>query len=69
MGIKFGDFSQNAVCLNLADFKFGDSVHVCILVGRGLAGLMLIWHFFLDRQTAKLKTLPNFPAIRVSGLK
>ena len=25
-GIKFGDFSQNAVFLNLADFKFGDSV-------------------------------------------
>ena len=25
-GIKFGDFSQNAVFLNLADSKFGDSV-------------------------------------------
>ena len=39
--IKFGgywelaDFSQNAMFLNLADFKFGDSVHVCILVGHG----------------------------------
>ena len=26
LGIKLGDFSQNTVFLNLADFKFGDSV-------------------------------------------
>ena len=36
VGIKFVDFSQNAVLLKLADFKFGDSVHVSILVGYGV---------------------------------
>ena len=25
-GIKFGDFSQNAVFFNLANFKFGDLI-------------------------------------------
>ena len=33
---KFGNFSQNAIFLYLADFEFGDSVHVCILVDRGV---------------------------------
>ena len=57
MGItcKFGDYSQNAVFFNfLADFKFGDSVHVCTLVD-----WFFIWRFFLDRQTAKLKPPPT----------
>ena len=32
---KFGDFSQNAMFLDLVDIKFGNSVHVYIPVDRG----------------------------------
>ena len=37
-------------------------ITACFIIGENL-----IWRFFVIRQTAKLKSSPNFPAIRYSG--
>ena len=59
----FGDISQNAVFLNLADFKFGNSVHVYNYTCWSWSLILAVYNlvFFLFHQTANLKTPPIFP--------